>query len=231
MNSGDTVAIGFTDTSGNPAPPSQNYSIAWTGSNSFTVACPNLLTGTYSQNTNVITVNINANGLAPGNAAELVFTTGGAANGLYLVAGTNSANSFTISTPDSAVRSGSCLLPKIAASGLVQAGTNVTISCAAPHGHDTKETLYIIFNSNLPVDGQYQVKGIPDATHFTVVATNSTQPDPERLQHPYPLGPPVLGLRSGIATVQWNTWEPWARPTTARPTTSLRVAVELEHGL
>ncbi|MDR3458098.1 MAG: DUF1800 family protein [Verrucomicrobiae bacterium] len=204
MNTGDTVAMSFADTSGNPAPPNQNYSVTYTGTNSFTVNCPNLLTGTYSQNTNVITVNLNGNGLVPGNAGYLVFTTGGAVNGLYLVAGTNSANSFTVSTPDSAVRAGNCLLPKIAASGFVQSGTNVTISCAAPHGLVTNETLYIVFNSALPVDGQYQVKGIPDPLHFTVVATNSTSQTQSGFSL-YPLGPPAL-TRSGTATVQWSTW-------------------------
>jgi len=204
MNNNDTVAVSFTDASGNPAPPNQNYSITYTGSNTFNVTCPNLVTGTYSQNTNVITVNINGNGLVPGNAVYLVFTTGGAANGLYLVAGTNSANSFTVSTPDSAVRTGNCLLPRIAASGFVQSGTNVTISCAGPHGLVTNETLYIVFNSTLPVDGQYQVKTIPDATHFTVGAANSTSQTQSGFNI-YPLGPPAL-TRFGSATVQWSTW-------------------------
>ncbi|HEV2693080.1 MAG TPA: DUF1800 family protein, partial [Verrucomicrobiae bacterium] len=115
MNNGDTVAISFADTSGNPAPGNQNYSITYTGSNTFNVTAPNLATGNYTQSTNVITVNISGNGLLPGSAVYLVFTTGGAANGLYFVAGTNSANSFTVATPDGATRSGNCLLPKIAA--------------------------------------------------------------------------------------------------------------------
>jgi uncharacterized protein (DUF1800 family) len=50
LNSGDTVAMTFTDTSGNPAPPNQNYSVAFTTTNSFTVSAPNLSTGTLSRN-------------------------------------------------------------------------------------------------------------------------------------------------------------------------------------
>ena len=52
--------------------------------------------------------------------------------------------------------------------------------------------------------GQYQVKGIPDPLHFTVVATNSTSQTQSGFNI-YPLGPPML-TRSGNATVQWSTW-------------------------
>ena len=204
MNSGDVVALSFTDTSGNPAPPGQNYTVTATGPATFTVNVPNLLAGTYSQNTNVITVNISGHGLLPGNAAYLVFTTGGAANGLYAVVASATSSQFTVATPDSAARSGSCLLPKIAASGFVQSGTNVTVSCAGPHGLVTNQTVFAVFNSALPAAGQYQVKGIPDATHFTLVATNSTSQTQSGFSV-YPLGPPAL-TRSGNATVRWSTW-------------------------
>ncbi|HSY19725.1 MAG TPA: DUF1800 family protein [Candidatus Acidoferrales bacterium] len=206
MNNNDTVDISFADTSGNPAPPSQSYGISWTGSNTFNVTCPNLATGSYTQNTNVITVNISSHGLSTGNAAYLVFTTGGAVNGLYLVTSVISSGSFTVSTPDGAVRSGNCLMPKITASGYVQSGTNITISCAGPHGLVTNETLYIVFSAGSPTPaiGQYQVKGIPDATHFTVVATNSAGQTISGSSI-YPLGPPAL-TRSGNATMQWSTW-------------------------
>ncbi len=134
LNKNDIIALTFADTSGNPAPPNGNYSVTGTGANTFTVNAPNLLTGTYTQNTNVITINISGYGLLPGNAAYLVFTTGGAVNGLYLVASTNSTSSFTVATPDAAVRSGSCVLPKISASGYTQTGTNiVTVSTTGPH--------------------------------------------------------------------------------------------------
>ena len=204
MNSGDTVALTFTDTSGNPAPPNQNYSVTVTNGNSFNVSAPNLLTGSYGQTNNVITVNVSGNGLVPGNAAYLVFTTGGAANGLYLIVATNSTTQFTVSTPDGATRSGNCLLPKISASGFVQSGTNITVSCAGPHALVTNETIYIPASATYILPGQYQVAGIPDATHFSFYTTNS-QNQTQSGFSVYPLGPPPL-TRTGNVNVTWSTW-------------------------
>jgi len=204
MNTGDTVALTFTDTSGNPAPPNQNYSVTVTNANSFNINAPNLLTGSYGQTNNVITVNVSGNGLVAGNAVYLVFTTGGAANGLYLVVATNSTTQFTVSTPDGATRSGNCLLPKISASGFVQSNTNVTVSCAGPHALVTNETIYIPSSEVYIPPGQYQVAGIPDPTHFTfytTVSNNQTQSG----FNVYPLGPPPL-TRAGNVTIQWSTW-------------------------
>ena len=203
MNSGDVVALNFTDTSGNPAPPSQNYSISYVTTNTFTVNVPNILTGTYSQATNIITVNVGGHGLLVGNAVYLVFPTGGAVNGLYAVLNVNSSSAFTVSTADSAARSGNCLLPKISASGFTQSGTNVTVSCAGPHALFTNETIYIPANSVSLLAGQYQVKGIPDALHFTINVTNF--PGTQSGFTFYPLGPPAL-TRSGNVTAQWSTW-------------------------
>jgi hypothetical protein len=204
LNTGDTVQLTFTDTSGNPAPPNQAYVATATGTNTFTVNAPNLSSGTYSQSNNVITVNVSSHGLLPGNAEYLVFTSGGAANGLYQVVTTNSTTSFTVATPDAARRSGNCLLPKVAASGFTQTGTNITIVCSGPHGLITNESLFINFNTVSPVDGQYQVAGIPDATHFTVNVTTSSNQTQSGFSI-YPLAPPVL-TRSGNIVVQWSTW-------------------------
>ncbi len=204
LNSGDTVQLSFADTSGNPAPPNQSYSITWTGTNSYTITCPNLASGTYSQNTNVITITLSSHGLAAGNAIYLAFTTGGAASGLYAVASSNSTSVFTVATPDSAIRSGNVLLPKIAASGFVQSGTNVTVSCAAPHALVTNQTIYIPPNSRFLNAGQYQVVGIPDALTFTIRTTNSVNQTQSSFSF-FPLGAPPL-TRFGTATTRWNTW-------------------------
>jgi len=204
MNTGDTVALTFTDTSGNPAPPNQNYSATVTNANLFNISAPNLSTGTYGQTNNVITVNVSGNGLAPGNAVYLAFTTGGAVSGLYLVTATNSTTQFLVSTPDFATRSGNCLLPKIAASGFVQTTTNITVSCAGPHALVAGETIYIPSSELFIPSGQYQVASIPDATHFTIFTTNSTSQTQSGF-NVYPLGPPPL-TRSGNVTVTWSTW-------------------------
>jgi hypothetical protein len=123
---------------------------------------------------------------------------------LYQVVTVISSSSFTVATPDNAVRSGNCLLPKISAAGFSQSKTNVTISCTGPHGLSSNETVYVVFNSVTPADAQYQVQTIPDATHFTIVVTNSTT-QTQSGGSIYPLGPPPLN-RSGNVTVQWSTW-------------------------
>jgi len=204
LNNGDTIALTFTDSSGNPAPPNGNYSVTATGTNTFNVNALNLLTGTYSQNTNVITVNVSNHGLLPGNAVYLAFTTGGAVNGLYQVVATNSTSSFIVSTPDAAVRSGNCLLPKITASGFTQSGTVVTVDCNGPHGLSVGESLYVNFPTVIPPDGQYQVATIPDASHFTITLTTSSNQTQSSFGV-YPLNQPVL-TRSGTVSAQYSTW-------------------------
>ncbi|MFZ0826477.1 MAG: DUF1800 family protein [Verrucomicrobiia bacterium] len=204
LNNGDTVQLRFTDTSGSPAPPNQPYTATAIGANTFTVNAPNLSSGAYAQSNNVITVNVSSHGLLPGNAAYLVFTSGGAANGLYQVSTTNSTSSFTVATPDAATRAGNCLLPKISASGFTQTGTNITIDCSGPHGLITNESLYINFTTLSPAAGQYQVAGIPDASHFTLTVTTSSNQTQSSFSL-YPLAPPVL-IRSGNVVVQWSTW-------------------------
>jgi hypothetical protein len=204
LNNGDVVTLSFTDTSGNPAPPNQTYTVTATGTTTFTVNTPNLIAGTYSQNTNVITVNVSGHGLVSGNPAYLVFTTGGAAGGLYQVLTVPNGNQFTVATPDNAVRSGNCLLPRITAGGLVQSGTNVTVSCAGPHGLIVGETNYIPASAIYIPAGQYQVASVPDPTHFTFYTTNSVNQTQSSFNI-YPLGPPPLA-RNGTVAVQNSTW-------------------------
>ncbi len=68
MNNGDVVALSFTDTSGNPAPPSQNYTATVTGPNTFTSECAESLFGSYTQTNGVITVSISGHGLVADDA-------------------------------------------------------------------------------------------------------------------------------------------------------------------
>jgi len=204
LNSGDTVMLDFTDTSGNPAPPSQAYSVTVPATNQFTITAPNLLTGTYVESNNVITVTISGNGLLPGNAAYLAFTSGGAASGGYQVSATNSTSVFTVNALDGFTRSGNCLLPRISASGFVQTGTNVTVSCAGPHGLVAGQTVFVPANTeNLP-STQYQVGSIPDPLHFVIYSTNSVNQTQSSFNL-YPLDPPPL-TRSGNVAIQQSTW-------------------------
>jgi len=204
LNSGDTIALAFTDASGNPAPPNGNYSVTATGTNTFTVSAPNLLSGTYIQSNFVITATISSHGLAAGNAAYLAFPTGGAASGLFTVVSNISSSVFMVNTPDPAVRTGSCLVPKISASGLTQSGTNLTVDCSGPHGLTVSESLYVNFTTLMPAPGYYQVATIPDATHFTINLTTSSNQTQSAFSL-YPLNAPPL-TRSGTVAAQYNTW-------------------------
>jgi hypothetical protein len=204
MNSGDTVMLGFTDTSGNPAPPSQAYSVSVPNTNTFTLTVPNVLTGTYTETNNVITVTISGHGLAVGNSVYLAFTSGGAANSVYTVTAVNSSSVFTVNAFDSFNRAGSCLLPRIVAAGYVPNGTNILVSCSGPHGLVTNETIYIPANSVSLNAGQYLVAGIPDASHFTFSVTNVLTLSQSTFNL-YPLDPPPL-TRSGTVAIQQSTW-------------------------
>lgn len=204
MNSGDVVSLAFTDTSGNPAPPSQAYSTSVPATNVFTVTAPNLLAGTYVESNGIITVTISGHGLLAGNVAYLVFTSGGAASGGYLVTATNSTSVFTLNALDNFTRSGSCLMPRVTASGYVQSGTNVTVSCAGPHGLVAGGTIYIPANNALLTPGLYQLNTIPDPGHFTFYVTNSTSRTQSGF-YVYPLSPPPL-TRSGTVAIQQSTW-------------------------
>ena len=204
LNNNDTIALTFADTSGNAAPPNGNYSVTATSTNTFTVNAPNLLTGTYAQSNNVITVTISGHGLVAGNAAYLVFATGGAVNGLYAIVTNLSSSVFTVSTPDPAVRSGNCILPKVSASGFTQSGTNITVICSGPHALSSNETLYVNFPTLVPPPGYYQVATIPDPSHFTINFTTSSNQTQSSFSL-YPLNAPVL-TRSGTVAAQYSTW-------------------------
>ena len=206
LNSGDTVTLNFTDTSGNPAPPNQNYSGTFVNSNTFTVNAPNLLPGTYTQSNGVITLNISGHGLAADDLSYLVFSGGTAVTKRYQILAAPTANQFTVGTTNTTVSSGNVVMPKISAAGYTQSGNNiVTVSFTAAHGLVTNELFYIPANSVLLTPNIYSVLGIPDATHITfLAAANNTTQSGFAL---YPLGsPPPPLTRFGNVTVQWNTW-------------------------
>ncbi len=206
LNNGDVVALDFTDgsTPSQPAPPNQNYTVNVTGSNTFTIVTPNMTSGTYSQSTNVITLNISGHGLSLSNTVYLTFTSGGAGSGLYQVTASNSPSSFTVATPDNSVQSGNCLLSKITASGFTQSGTNVTIICSGPHGLKPNDPVLVVFANTTPSDGIYTVQTVPDPLHFTLFVTNSTSQNGSSFGI-YPQAPPPVN-RSGNVIVQWSTW-------------------------
>jgi uncharacterized protein (DUF1800 family) len=209
LNNGDVVVLNFTDTSGQPTPANEPYSVTVTSPTNFTITPPGLATGSYVQNTNLITINISGHGLLPGNAIYLVFTTGGAATGLYQVITNTDSAHFTVATPDAAKRSGNCLLPRISLSGnggYTQSRTNITVDVPYSHGLQVGESISVNFTSGnpLPASGQYQVATVPDATHFTIVVALSANQSQNSLTI-YPLAAPSL-VRAGLVSAQESTW-------------------------
>jgi hypothetical protein len=204
LNSGDTALMIFTDTLGKTAPTTQGYGVTVTSPTSFTVNAPQLSTGSYGETNGIITANISNNGLAVGNPVYLVFTTGGASNGLFQVASVIDTSQFTVTTTDLVQRTGSCLLPKLSVGGYTQTGTNIVISTSGPHGLAVGSNVYINFTSGTAVDGTYAVALVPDPTHFTITTTNSANQNQNSLSV-YQLDPPQFA-RAGTVVVRQNTW-------------------------
>ena len=206
LNNGDVVNVSFTDTSSNPAPPNQSYTATYTGTNTFTVNCPNLLSGTYTQTNGIITVNISGHGLLADDLCYVVFATGSGVTKRYQILSAPNGNQFTIATTNTASSAGICVMPRLTAAGYVQSGGNVvTVSCAAAHGLSSNELFYIPGNGVLLTPNIYSVSSVIDSKHFTFLANaNNTTQSGFNL---YPLGsPPPPLTRSGIATISWSTW-------------------------
>ena len=204
LNNGDTAWLSFTDTSGNPAPTSQGYSVTATSQTTFTVNAPQLLTGTYVESNGVITAAISGYNLVAGSPLYLLFTTGGAGSGVFEVATVIDTSHFTVTNADLAQHTGSCLMPKLSVGGYTQVGTAISVSTTGPHGLNSDSSVFIDFTSGAAVSGTYPVVSVPDATHFTITAATSTNQNENSLSV-YPLVAPPLA-RSGNVVVQEDTW-------------------------
>lgn len=214
LNSGDTVALAFTDLSSNTPPPNANYSVTFVSSNSFTITAPSLSSGTYAQGTNgLLTNTISSHGLSVGNIIYLGFTSGGAVSGLFTVTAVNSTSQFVVSTGDLTAKSGNCLLPKIAAAGYSQTGNAVTVNCTGPHGLTPNETVYIPANTVLLPAGFYVITSVPDPSQFTIQNTVSRSTTQSGFNI-YPLGVPPLN-RNGAVTATFSTWNMGATDTSS----------------
>jgi len=217
----EIVVMNFTDTSGQPAPPSQSYGVNTPSGTTFTFNAPGLSSGTYTQmvnatisnmltaslvTTNVITVAISGHGLGVGNPVYLAFTTGGASNGVYQIINTTNGNSFSVVSADATVHGGGCIIPKLSGGGyVVSTRTNVTYSTTVPHGLNPGDLIYVNFTqAGSPADGQYTVVSVPDATHFTFVV-NTVNNQTQNSATVYPLVAPHLN-RSGNVVVNWSTF-------------------------
>ncbi|HMP81782.1 MAG TPA: DUF1800 family protein, partial [Verrucomicrobiota bacterium] len=86
MNNNDDPFLSFTDTSGQPRPPSQGYNnVSVTSPTTFTMNAPGIAVATYRQIGSTLYVTNASHGLSVGHPVYLVFTTGGAASGTNVV--------------------------------------------------------------------------------------------------------------------------------------------------
>jgi hypothetical protein len=204
LGSGDTVFLTFTDGSTNAAPTAQGYSVTVVNTTNFTVTAPQLLTGTYVQSNETMTVDISGNGLLSNSPVYLTFTSGGATNGLFTVASNIDTAHFLIATTDPVTRSGNCLLAKLSVGGYTLSGTTMTVVTTGPHGLLPGSPVYMIVTTGSATTGVYSVNTVPDPEHFTVTSTVSANQTESGLAV-YPLSSPPFN-RSGTVAVNWDTW-------------------------
>ena len=213
LNNGDTVFLSFTDTSGSPAPTTQGYGVGNVGATNFSVNATGLLSGTYTQSLSTITVNVASHLLTNDLPVYLSFITGGASNGQYQVLSYSNSSIFTVTAPDSATRSGVCLLPRLSMGGYTavkgSSNTVITVSTTSNHSLTNGDNVYLKFTIGTATTGLYQVNSIVDEDHFTVLVTtntaSTTQNSNGSSMYVYPLVAPPL-VRSGLIGVQQSTW-------------------------
>jgi len=206
MGTNDTVFLNFTDTSGQPVPPSQGYGVTLMSPTTFRVTAPGLAVSTYGETNSIITVTNSGHGLSVGDPVYLDFTTGGASNGVYQVETVPSTSYFTVAAVDSVSRTGSCLFPKLTGGGFtVTSKTNLTVFTALAHGLQPGQSVYMTFNnSGSPSNGQYLVVSVPNATNFTAIvpSVGNQTSDSDTI---YPLAMPAI-TRSGTVVASESTW-------------------------
>ncbi len=207
LATGDRARLTFT--SGTPRPATARYDVSVTSPQSFNVNAQGLALCTYGQTGAVITVTNSSHGFSAGSTLYMVFTTGGAAAGLYAVDAVVSANVFTLSAGDSAVRTGACVYPKLTGGYVVSnAGTTsnrIRLVNATAHGLQVSDPVRIDFISGIATDGVYVVAAVEDDRVFYVDTINQTN-QTESSQAVFPLVPPPL-TRAGGVTMEYQTWE------------------------
>jgi fibro-slime domain-containing protein len=207
LNNGDTTFLTFNETNGNPAPPAQGYSVTVTSPTAFTVTAPGFASvGTYGQTNGTLTVAVSGNGVTASTPVYLIFTTGGATNGIYTVASVIDTTHFTASTADTTTRNGACLIPKLTGGGyVVTSKTNLLVTTSLQHGLAPLENVYLNFNAaGSPPDGEYQIVTVPAPNQFTAIVPSTGNQTQDNLTI-YPLVAPVM-VRSGTVAMQEDTW-------------------------
>lgn len=218
LNTGDTVQLGFADTSGQPAPAATRYSVTVTSPTAFTVNDPALLTGAYvltpnatvtnmlggnTVTTNIISVNISGYDLPLGAPVYLLFPTGAATNGEYQVFTATNNNWFVAATALSVASTGTVWMPRFTG-GYIQSATNLTVSCSLNHGLLAGDDVFVNFLSGTAPDGRYTVASVVDDLQFRIVTTNSASQTQNNLRV-FPMFSPRM-TRSGNVGAWQNTW-------------------------
>ena len=164
LGTNDTVVINYTDSSGQPAPASQAYSVTFLTPTSFRVTPPGISVAAYSQTTNttisnmltstmvttnVITVNLAGHGLSVGSSVYLALQD----------AGTYSLTNRTITN----MLTGTPIT------------TNVITLNIAGHGLALGDSVSIHFATNGTADGVYQVISLTNNDSFAVTTGDTNR--------------------------------------------------------
>jgi len=200
LANGDTMYLNFS--TGTPLPFSGDYSVANVTANTFTINAQGIVSGTYSQSGNIITVAL-THGLSIGNPVYLTFTSGSAVNGIYTVNSVPDSAHMTVLAPTSAATSGAVFIEKLTGSYLAISATN-TIQTAVNHGLNPGDSVFINFSSGTAVTGTYAVLSVPDLTHFVISGAGVANQSHNSLAV-YPLQSPPL-FRAGAVAAQTSTW-------------------------
>jgi hypothetical protein len=204
LANGDTIVLNFS--SGTPIPYSGPYAASNVTNNSFTVNAAGIVSGTFSQSGQTITVAV-AHGLSVGNPVYVAFPGASALSGTYAVTGVPDNAHFTVTAAVSGTASGPALVEELTGgytsvsgpSGLVD-----TLFTTVNHGLNPGDPVFIIFPSAPAATGTYAVLSVPDEMHFTIGAGSAagTYQDKDSI---YPLAPPPL-VRSGTVSAAASTW-------------------------
>jgi len=228
LTNNETLYLSFTDSSGQPAPSSQPYSVTTTSPTAFTVNAGGMTGGTYTQQVNVVVSNVltasmvttnvivvtnNSHGLSAGFSIYLNFVTGGAISAAYQVINVIDVNRFIVIASDAVARSGSLIFPKIGNGGFVVSSKTNTLYATSSgnntplaHGLSPGDSVFINFiAAGSPADGIYQVLTVPDESHFTFLVPASVGNQTQNGATVFPLVAPKLG-RAGSVTIRWGTY-------------------------
>ncbi|MDQ6764897.1 MAG: DUF1800 family protein, partial [Verrucomicrobiota bacterium] len=192
LAAGNAVFLDFTGNTPIPFnnPTTTNYSVL---SNpppttfTFSVNATGIQSTSYTQAVNSTTITVNsASPGAVGAKVYLSFISGGAPNGIYVLASIPDSSHFTVTTAEDPAtvpaRSGAVIIPKITAGYTIRnAGSpptsTITVGTFGNHNLQVNDHVWLNFiaaSGSVNTPAEFTVTSIVDEDHFTIVVPSST---------------------------------------------------------